>query len=365
MAELKRTALYESHVEAGGKMVDFAGWELPIHYGSQLAEHEAVRSDAGMFDVSHMLVSEIQGADAKKWLQTLLANDAAKLGFVGKALYSPMLNDNGGVVDDLIVYRMNEEETRYRIVSNAATRDKDAAQFAKIAGRFGDVAIKRNDSVAMIAVQGPNALSKLSSALPDLGALSEGLKPFCARVTPDGRFIARTGYTGEDGCEIIIPAAQARETFAKLLAAGVKPCGLGARDTLRLEAGMNLYGHDMDETTTPWETGLAWTVAMKDDRPFVGREALEKAKPLTKMRQTGVLLEGRGVMRDGMKLYAPDGQEGIVTSGSFSPTLKRSIGIARIPVGAPEQLEVEIRGARIPARAVKLPFVRNGKQQFE
>lgn len=381
MTTLQRTPLYQSHVDNNGKIVDFSGWELPIHYGSQIDEHEAVRTDAGMFDVSHMVITDIEGTDAKAWLQKLLANDVAKLKTVGKALYSGMLNEEGGIIDDLIVYLLNEEETQYRIVSNAATRDKDLAQFNKVAEGF-DVTLTERPELAILAVQGPNAVAKLKQAKPSWSDILDGLKPFVGAdltdVEGDNWFVARTGYTGEDGVEVIIPAHQAADFFSLLLENGVKPAGLGARDTLRMEAGMNLYGHDMDETTSPYECNMGWTLALKDDREFVGREALVAKRKEAKengsaMKQVGLLLETRGVLREGMTVTINQGTDkeatGTITSGTFSPSLKQSIGIARVPADLSEDDSVQVdlrgKGKFVDLRVLKLPFVRNGEKQFD
>ncbi|MDN3453245.1 MULTISPECIES: glycine cleavage system aminomethyltransferase GcvT [unclassified Psychrobacter] len=377
----KRTPLYQSHVDSDGKLVDFSGWELPIHYGSQIEEHEAVRTDAGMFDVSHMVVADVKGADSKAWLQKLLANDVNKLTTAGKALYSGMLNEQGGVIDDLIVYLMNAEETEYRIVSNAATRDKDMAQFKTVAEGF-DITITERPELAMLAVQGPNAIEKLANAKPSWADTLAGLKPFVGADLTDIEgadwFVARTGYTGEDGVEVIMHADDAPAFFEQLKANGVKPAGLGARDTLRMEAGMNLYGHDMDESVSPYECNMGWTLALKDERDFVGRDALVSKRKQSKedntaMKQVGLLLTTRGVLREGMTVTINQGtdneQTGIITSGTFSPSLKNSIAIARIPanVSDNDSVQVDLRGKGkfIDVRVLKLPFVRNGKQQFD
>lgn len=369
--EPQKTPFYDAHVAAGGKMVDFSGWNLPINYGSQIKEHEAVRTDAGMFDVSHMVVTDVTGKDTKAWLQKLLANDVAKLKQVGKALYSAMLNETGGVIDDLIVYLSNEAETAYRIVSNAATRDKDLAHFKKTAADF-DVQITERPELAMLAVQGPKAVEKLANAKPNWQETLADLKLFVgadlADIEAADWFVARTGYTGEDGVEVILPATAATQFFKDLQAAGVTPSGLGARDTLRMEAGMNLYGHDMDENVSPLHAGMGWTLAMKDGpenkRDFIGRKALEaqKAAGVT-IKQVGLLLESRGVLREGMAVQT-DAGEGVITSGTFSPSLKQSIAIARIPKDATEA-KVDLRGTLTDLRVLKLPFVRNGKKQFD
>lgn len=369
---LNRTPFYQSHIDSNGKIVDFSGWQLPIHYGSQIQEHDVVRTDAGMFDVSHMVVTDIAGKDAKAWLQKLLANDVAKLKFVGKALYSAMLNENGGVIDDLIVYRMNDAETEYRIVSNAATRDKDLAQFDKIAKDFA-VTITERPELAMLAVQGPNALQKLSQAKPNWADSLTTLKPFVGKDLTDIEgvdwFVARTGYTGEDGVEVILPQAQASAFFTLLKDHGIAPAGLGARDTLRLEAGMNLYGHEMDETINPYECGMAWTLAVKDDRDFVGREAMQTKQDQATaegndVMQVGLVLESRGVLREGMTVTLDNGKTGVITSGTFSPSLKQSIAIARIPKTTDTAATVDLRGTPTPVRIISLPFVRNGNKQF-
>lgn len=367
MTAPQRTPLFDSHVAYNGKLIDFGGWELPVNYGSQIAEHEAVRTDAGMFDVSHMLVTDVLGDNAKAFFQKLIANDVAKLSFVGKALYSAMLNDNGGVIDDLIVYRMNEAQTAYRIVSNGATREKDLAQFHKIATEFGVTLTPRYD-LAMLAVQGRNASAKLLSVKPEWTDTVNGLKPFVGADLGQDWFVARTGYTGEDGVEVILPAKHANEFFKALVDAGVAPCGLGARDTLRMEAGMNLYGNDMTDEVSPLEAGMAWTVDLKDEnRDFVGKTALLALKNAgVKVKQVGLLLTGKGgVLRDGMTVVTEQG-EGVTTSGVFSPTLKQSIAIARVPVDfMGETAKVIMRGKEVDVRVLKLPFVRNGEKQFD
>lgn len=353
------TPLHAVHVAAGARMVDFAGWDMPVNYGSQIEEHHAVRSDAGMFDVSHMLALDLTGADATTFLRTLLANDVAKLTVPGKALYSCMLNDEGGVIDDLIVYYFAADT--FRIVVNAGTADKDVAWMRKQIARTGaNVTLDAHRDLAMIAVQGPNARAKTWHAIPGSESASAGLKPFFAAQVGD-MLIARTGYTGEDGFEITLPAAQAPDLWQALTAAGVAPCGLGARDTLRLEAGMNLYGQDMDEATSPLNAGLSWTVDLKDaDRAFIGRTALEAA-PATQQMLGLVLLE-RGVLRAHQQVFT-DAGEGETTSGTFSPTLQQAIAFARVPLGVAvgSTVEVDIRGKRLKARTVKLPFVRNGQ----
>jgi aminomethyltransferase len=361
---MHKTHLYDAHVAAGARMVDFVGWNMPINYGSQMDEHKAVRSDAGMFDVSHMTVVDIRGPQARDFLSQLLANDVAKLVVPGKALYSCMLNESGGVIDDLIAYYMTDggagEDVWYRLVVNAATRDKGLAWLAKNGMEFR-ISLTEHFELAMLAVQGPNAREKVHGLLPpevvrDIAAM----KSFSAVLCGD-YFIARTGYTGEDGYEVLLPAEEAIDFWNRLLDAGVKPCGLAARDTLRLEAGMHLYGQDMDEDVTPLESALGWTVAMKDERRFIGREALQQQKDNGIARKlSGVVLEGRGVLRPGYRVVTAAG-DGLTTSGSFSPTLEKAIALARVPADVTGACEVEIRGKLFPARLVKPPFVRNGK----
>jgi aminomethyltransferase len=356
----KQTVLFDTHKAMGGRMVPFGGWEMPLHYGSQLEEHHQVRRDAGMFDVSHMTVVDLEGPGVRAYLRSLLANDVERLKLTGKALYSCMLNPAGGVIDDLIVYYLRDDW--YRMVVNAATTDKDLAWLEQQRQAF-ELRITARRDLAMLAIQGPNARHKtlplLSSHLQSAGAQ---LKPFTAAV--DGEWLlARTGYTGEDGFEVMLPLDQAVTFWNGLAAGGVAPCGLGARDTLRLEAGMNLYGADMDEQTSPLESGLAWTIAWEPaERQFIGRQALEaQRKDAGKRHFVGLLLLGRGVLRNHLKLYVADQEVGEITSGGFSPTLERSIAFARIAPSVEERCEVEMRGKRVPVQIVKPPFVRNGK----
>ncbi len=354
----QRTALNQIHRDAGGRMVDFAGWDMPLHYGSQRDEHHFVRRDAGMFDVSHMTVIDLRGDAVQAFLRRLLANDIARLKAPGKALYSCMLREDGGVIDDLIVYFIDRQY--YRMVINAGTTEKDVAW---IKSRLDDgVAMRVRDDLAMIAIQGPNARQKAMQAMSgEARRIADELAAFVGAFCGDW-FIARTGYTGEDGFEITLPEAEAAGFWNNLVKEGVKPCGLGARDTLRLEAGMNLYGMDMDESTSPLESGLGWTIAWElVERDFIGRKALERQKTDGVGRRfVGVLLEGKGVMRTHQKVLTVEGQ-GELTSGGFSPTLNRSIGFARIPKGDSETCEVEVRDKHLQARIVKPPFVRNGK----
>ena len=353
---LRRTPLYDSHALLGAKLVDFAGWEMPIHYGSQIEEHHVVRRAAGMFDVSHMLAIDLTGPGSQAYLRKLLANDVAKLKQPGKALYSCLLRPDGGVIDDLIVYFFTLET--YRIVVNAGTADKDLA-WMQAQGADFDIQLAPRRDLAMIAVQGPQAREKFWQACPGSRAVSESLNPFQAVFDGDW-LIARTGYTGEDGFEIAVPAEQAATVWSQLHSAGVAACGLGCRDTLRLEAGMNLYGQDMDENISPLEAGLTWTLSLQDERDFIGKAALLAQQPTRQF--TGLLLLERGVLRAHQVVYTAQGS-GEITSGTFSPTLQQGIALARLPntVNAGDQVEVDIRGKRHAAKVVKPPFARNGK----
>ena len=381
MTTLKQTPLNAAHRAMGAKMVDFGGWDMPVNYGSprkeeaggdpaaaqrpirsQIDEHHQVRNDCGMFDVSHMRVTDVKGAGVRGFLRYLLANNVDKLTVPGKALYSCMLLDNGGVIDDLIVYFMNEEW--FRIVVNASTADKDIAWMQKQAAQHAPkLDITDHPELAMIAVQGPNARTKVWEALPGSRELTERLIPFSA-AEMGTMFIARTGYTGEDGFEVMIPAKAAPYFWATLAEKGVKPIGLGARDTLRLEAWMNLYGQDMDESINPLEAGLAWTVDLKSERDFIGKAALLANPPTRKL--VGLVLLDRGVLRGHQKVQTPHG-EGEITSGSFSPTLEKSIALARVPNGVQigDTVQVAVRDKMLAAKVVKYPFVRNGKGLIE
>jgi aminomethyltransferase len=368
-----QTPLFAEHERLKARIVPFGGWDMPLHYGSQIEEHHAVRRDAGLFDVSHMRVVDLAGPAAQAFLRGLLANDVARLKARGKALYSCMLNPQGGVIDDLIVYLRDEPPkepgapTRYRLVVNAGTADKDLA-WLRTQAEGRDLTIEPRTDLAMIAVQGPQARAKAAAVIPaDLREAALALAPFCSTEGGDW-FVGRTGYTGEDGFELMLPADQAPRVLRALVEAGVRPCGLGARDTLRLEAGMNLYGQDMDENVSPLESGLAWTVAFDPPgRGFIGRAVLDAqrgdaqhASPRLR-RFVGLLLEGRGVLRSHQKVYADGREVGEITSGGFAPTLGRSIAFTRITPDAGPELTVDIRGRMEPVRVVKTTFVRNGQ----
>ena len=361
----RKTILNDSHRALGARMVDFGGWDMPLNYGSQIEEHHQVRRDAGMFDVSHMTVVDLRGERVRDFLRRLLANSVDKLKKKGKAIYSCMLDDNGGVIDDLIVYYM--DDSWYRLVVNAGTRDKDLAWIGRHAEAFGVDVVERAE-LAIIAVQGPNARERVLGLVDaaDRDALA-GLGRFAAIDVRSAQgaelFVARTGYTGEDGFEIVLEQGGAVALWDALLGAGVKPAGLGARDTLRLEAGLALYGQDMDESVTPYEVALGWTVSLDDGRDFIGRERLERQKADGDARQLiGLVMDEKGVLRHGQRVLS-DAGDGEILSGTFSPTLGKAIAFARVPAGDAGQVRVDIRGREVPVRTVKFPFVRDGQPQ--
>lgn len=359
----KRTPLYDSHLKANAKMVDFAGWDMPLNYGSQIEEHHHVRQSAGVFDVSHMTIVDLHGQNVAPFLRYLVANNIDRL-IPGKALYTCMLNDAGGVLDDLIIYKIKDDF--YRLVVNSATHDKDLAWIHQQRSSFKNVQLRERTDLAMLAIQGPKVREKLTMIFsPDFLTEIAQLKPFHA-MEKNEVFVARTGYTGEDGFEIILLAENAASFWQTVLAADIKPCGLGARDTLRLEAGLNLYGSDMDESVTPLESNLAWTVMLEpSNRDFIGRAALEKQLQAgVKQKLVGLVLEGQGVLRNHQKVIVQDKGEGEITSGSFSPTLNKGIALARVPSEIGDHCFIEIRGKQLPAKVIKPPFVRQGKATF-
>jgi aminomethyltransferase len=360
-----RTALYDVHTQLGGKIVDFGGWDMPLNYCSQIEEHHAVRRKAGMFDVSHMTIVDITGPGARDYLRKLVTHDVAKLdGKPGKALYTGMLNENGGVIDDLIVYYTGG--TDYRVVVNCGTREKDLAWMGKQIEAF-DAVLTERPEFAIIAVQGPEAIAIAKTVMSEAAQTAiEGLKPF-ESADVDNWFIARTGYTGEDGLEIMVPEAQAADFWMALADAGVAPAGLAARDTLRLEAGMNLYGNDMTDDVSPLEANMGWTITWEpQDRDFIGRAALTQQKADgVKNKLVGLVFEGRGILRAGMRVVSEGNDDGITTSGVFSPTLEGAIAFARVPKTVGDRVEVEVRGKLMPARVIKACFVRNGVKAFD
>lgn len=359
----QQTPLFEQHTSSGARMVDFHGWMMPLHYGSQIDEHHAVRTDAGMFDVSHMTIVDLKGSRTREFLRYLLANDVAKLTKPGKALYTGMLNASGGVIDDLIVYYFTEDF--FRLVVNSATREKDLSWISQHAEPFSiDITVR--DDLSLIAVQGPHAQEKAARLFSDeqRNAVA-GMKPFFG-VEAGDLFIATTGYTGEAGYEIALPNEKAAGFWQELLNAGVKPCGLGARDTLRLEAGMNLYGQEMDEGISPLAANMGWTIAWEpQDREFIGREALEQQREKGPEQLVGLVMTDKGVLRNELSVQFTDAQgtvqKGVITSGTFSPTLGYSIALARVPAGIGETAIVQIRNREMPVKVTKPVFVRVGK----
>ena len=363
---LLETALADAHRAAGGKLVDFGGWAMPLNYGSQIEEHHVVRKACGLFDVSHMTVVDLVGDESKAYLQNVLANDVAKLKQVGQALYTGMLNEQGGVIDDLIVYLQADAPATYRLVVNCATREKDLSWLQRQAKAF-DVVIEEKADLAMLAVQGPTAQTVMSALLNghDQQTLAD-LKPFTGAALTEAShawFVARTGYTGEDGFELILPNTQAPKVWQALVAAGAFPCGLGARDTLRLEAGMNLYGHEMDDAVSPLEANMAWTVSGLAERDFIGASALREQKAAgVSSKLVGMVMRSKGVLRAGYPVRVPESDQlGVITSGTFSPTLGHAIALARLPVEALSQAQVQIRNKWVDVELVKPGFVRKGQ----
>ena len=365
---LKRTILFETHKKAGAKLVDFGGWEMPVNYGSQIEEHLATRTNCGIFDVSHMAAVDVIGKDAKAFLEKVVANNVNKLKNNGQALYGCLLNEHAGVIDDLIVYRL---DPNYRLVINAATAHTDLEWLTKQAGAFNDITLvpRRADlknsqnAQGMIAVQGPNALSLIKRAIPELANAANELKVFhaaCVQTSLGEIMIARTGYTGEDGAELLIPLENTARAWDLLVNVGAQPAGLGARDTLRLEAGMNLYGQDMNDQTSPLDVGLSWTIDRSTERDFIGRAALEKTPQ--QFVFMGLILQDKGVLRAHQIVKSAKGQ-GEITSGTFSPSLQKSIALAKLPINSEvgDVVQVVIRDKELNAIVVKAPFVRHGK----
>ena len=348
-----RTPLYPAHLKLKARMVDFHGWEMPIQYAGIVEEHGHVRSRAGLFDLSHMGRVRVKGPERRAFLQRILTIDVAKVK-PGRCKYTFLLTETGTVIDDLIVYAGEADDL---LVVNASNREKDLEWMRRHAGP-GVELVDETFEVALLAVQGPQALETVRKVL--------GVDPGGLKYYTWGRFgdymLSRTGYTGEDGFEIFLPAGRAVEIWQRFIEAGVPPVGLGARDTLRTEAGMPLYGNDIDDATTPLEAGLAFAVDLTKSPPFVGQEALRAAGPPTN-RLAGLRLESRRIPRPGFEVYADGARAGVVTSGTWSPTLEASIAMARLPAGlAPgTEVEIDIRGKREKARVVPLPFYRRQK----
>jgi aminomethyltransferase len=364
MTELRRTSLYDRHVRAGGRMVPFAGWEMPVQYTGLVDEHRAVRTGAGMFDVSHMGELSMSGEHAAAVVDYLITNDASKLAD-GQALYTCACNEKGTILDDLIVYRAAQD--KWLIVCNASNHEKMAAHFRKAAEDHCEFEDK-SDKTALIALQGPKAFEILGKCGADAAKLVE-LAPFHFRdaIIANVRCTAaRTGYTGEDGVEIFCAWDDAPALWDQLAELGAKPAGLGARDTLRLEARLSLYGNDIDETTNPLEAGLGWVVKL-DKAMFVGKEALEKVKASPMPRKlVGFEVTGRGIARHGYPLRDMDGKEvGVCTSGSPGPTVGKNIGLGYLPTAMTAvgtKLLVDCRGKNVEAVVAKTPFYKREKK---
>lgn len=354
---LKYTPLHPHHLAANARMVDFHGFTMPLHYGSQLHEHQVVRQQAGVFDVSHMAIVDVLGAGGRQFLRHLLTNDVDKLRPIGRALYSCMCNEYGGIIDDLIVYQRAPDN--YRLVLNAAVRESDLIWIRNKIHGFSAGLQERTD-LSMLAVQGPLAIAKTLSILnPAQADAVSTLTPFeCVDV--DSWFFARTGYTGEDGLEIMVPNEVVSLLWSALLKVGVQPCGLAARDTLRLEAGLLLYGQDMNQHTTPLESELGWTVQWEpSDRDFIGKGALlAQKKQGLKQKLVGLTLQDKGVMRTGQRVLVEGHKDGVITSGTFSPTLNQSIALARVPIETGDHVFVDIRGNLLPASVGKPRFIK-------
>ncbi len=345
-------------------MVDFHGWEMPLHYGSQLKEHELVRSSCGIFDISHMTIIDVEGVDSSRYLRSLLANDINKLGKNFDSLLSVFLNQTGGVIDDLLVYRM---EDSYRLVVNCATGESDL-NWMKSHLKNLKVSLKERKDLSMLAFQGPKTFKFLTEILPiDLLNKVELLLPFQG-ICFDQRLITTTGYTGERGLEIITSHEDAGYLWNKALLAGVSPIGLGARDTLRLEAGMNLYGFEMDERTSPLECNMAWTVCLEDkERDFIGKDSYLRRTKEDFHVLKGLVFKDKCIVRSNQEIYFEDKTlvKGVVTSGTYSPTLKKSIALARIPISNLKKCLTDVRGKEIKASIGSPRFVREGKIIFK
>jgi len=364
---LARTPLFDAHRTAGARLVPFAGWEMPVQYQGVLAEVKAVRTSVGLFDVSHMGRVRVHGADALTYLQYLTVNDVARLPENGGvAQYSLLCREAGGVIDDIIVYRLGQNE--FIVVVNASNREKDLSWMRGHAAAFSDVVLDdETDRTCLIAAQGPRAVEMVSALSDrDLTVMPRfGLDETVVANIPV--MAARTGYTGEDGLELFCRNADSEALWAALVQAGAVPCGLGARDTLRLEAALPLYGHEMDETVPPFEARLGWVVRLDKEGDFLGKNSLRALKSGNKRQiLVGIIMEGRAIPREGYAVMAGNGGPeaiGHVTSGTFSPTLGKGIALARIAAGYANRdsiIDVVVRDARHPARITSLPFVKHG-----
>ena len=349
---MNKTPLYDAHIKLGAKMVNFSNWEMPISYSSLIEEHNAVRNAVGVFDVSHMSIFDFDGGDQVAFFEKIFANDVKKISKGNKAIYGALLNEKGGILDDLIIYNAND---KFRLVSNCSTRNQNRQWFEKHAVEFGVKVIERSD-MGILAIQGPNAMDKIL-AIKEIDAEVNDLQSFGC-MFDDEKLYAKTGYTGEDGLELIVPNTAINDLWNQALDLGCVPIGLGARDTLRLEAGLNLYGNDMTIYNHPYESNLGWTIDMSDKtRQFIGKDALLSIDQSKSKKIVGVILREKGILRSGYEITHEHGK-GIILSGSFSPTLKSSIGLARVDQGYQENGKVFIRNKALNIDFVSPRFIR-------
>ncbi|MDA9659660.1 glycine cleavage system aminomethyltransferase GcvT [Pseudomonadota bacterium] len=352
---MNKTPLHNAHIQLGAKMVNFSNWEMPISYSSLIKEHNAVRNAAGIFDVSHMSVFDFDGGNQIAFFKKIFANDIKKIYKDNKAIYGALLNEEGGILDDLIIYHANN---KFRLVSNCSTREQNKQWLEKHAVEFGVKVMERSD-MGILAIQGPNALKKILE-IKEIDAQVNTLQSFGCMFEGD-KLYARTGYTGEDGLELIVPTQDINNLWDQALEMGCIPVGLGARDTLRLEAGLNLYGNDMTINNHPYESNLGWTIDMSDKhRKFIGKDALLSIDQSKSQKIVGIILLDKGVLRSGYEITHEQGK-GVVLSGSYSPTLQSSIGLARVDQGYKENGKVMIRNKVLNIDFVSPRFLGQGK----
>ena len=352
---MNKTPLNKSHIELGAKMVNFSNWEMPISYSSLIEEHNAVRNTVGIFDVSHMSVFDFDGDNQVAFFEKIFANDIKKIYKDNKAIYGALLNEEGGILDDLIIYHANN---KFRLVSNCSTREQNRQWFEKHAVEFGVKVMERSD-MGILAIQGPDALNKILK-IKEIDTQVNTLQSFGCMFEGD-KLYARTGYTGEDGLELIVPTKDINHLWDQALELGCTPIGLGARDTLRLEAGLNLYGNDMTINNHPYESNMGWTIDMSDEnREFIGKDALLSIDQSKSQKIVGIILQDKGILRSGYEITHEQGK-GVVLSGSYSPTLQSSIGLARVDQGYKENGKVMIRNKLLNIDFVSPRFLGQGK----
>ena len=352
---MNKTPLNKSHIELGAKMVNFSNWEMPISYSSLIEEHNAVRNTVGIFDVSHMSVFDFDGDNQVAFFEKIFANDIKKIYKDNKAIYGALLNEEGGILDDLIIYHANN---KFRLVSNCSTREQNRQWFEKHAVEFGVKVLERSD-MGILAIQGPDALNKILE-IKEIDNQVNTLQSFGCMFEGD-KLYARTGYTGEDGLELIVPTKDINHLWDQALELGCTPIGLGARDTLRLEAGLNLYGNDMTINNHPYESNMGWTIDMSDEnREFIGKDAILSIDQSKSQKIVGIILQDKGILRSGYEITHEQGK-GVVLSGSYSPTLQSSIGLARVDQGYKENGKVMIRNKLLNIDFVSPRFLGQGK----